>query len=377
VLLQRLGCGFLTANPPLRSAIAAHRVAVDAFWDELVRLVLQLCVVAIAEHRDLLIRRTASGQRRRWYAQHYALVALRQPGHTSEHPDSGGLWRARRLVLDELARRHGALLARRDHEGVGLRDRALRNADLRAAATLLLDLPGLTGWGVQELGAVREALLELAPAIEDGTFTVRRVPATRRMASGVYYTPPPLADFMAQFALDPVIDQLCQAGDPAELLRIQAVDPACGAGVFLVAAAHHLARRYAALLADTPDPSPQAVRFALPVVMQACIYGIDIDPVAVDLAKAALWLEVAPDRTHPMSFLDANVICANTLEGPDGLPAALRPGSREARVTPLRQPPQGQWPTLGSPIFPTATLGPVTHTGRAPRPAGRAAGRPQ
>jgi hypothetical protein len=53
------------------------------------------------------------------------------------------------------------------------------------------------------------------------------------------------------------------------------------------------------------------------VVLQVCIRGIDLDPVAVALARTALWLEVAASRSHPMSFMDRNVICGDALAGPD------------------------------------------------------------
>jgi hypothetical protein len=320
--IAALGQGFLAANPGLRRALADGQLTAEGYWDELVRLSLQLLVVAIAEDRDLLVKVTASPERRQWYARHCTLAALCEPAPTSEHRDSIGLWRVRAMLLDELAQRHGALFARTTGHGSGgvLRDCALRNADLRTAIALLLDLPDLAGWGAQELGATREALLEFTPRIDSGEFTVRKLSAERRQDGGVYYTPALVAQQISRLALDLAVDRLTRADEPGEVLRIQAVDPACGAGVFLVAAARRLATRYAALLAGTSEPPEAAVRFALPIVMQECVYGVDIDPVAVDLAKAALWLEVAATRSHPMSFMDRNVICTNPLDGPEACP---------------------------------------------------------
>jgi MmeI, DNA-methyltransferase domain len=325
-----LGGGFLAANPPLRQALASGQLTPDDYGDELARLTLQLLVVAIAEGRDLLVKATASSEQRQFYARHCALAALGEAPPTAEHPDSIGLWRARATVLEQLALVHGTLFARTPGRwGAGfLRDHALRNADLRDAAVWLLDLPDLAGWGAPELGAAREVLLELTPKLDGERFTVRRRGARRRLDAGVYYTPPPAVEGTLNLALDPLIERYSRPQDPGNLLRIQVIDPACGAGVFLVAAARRLAARYATLLAGAAEPPAAAVRFALPVVMQECIFGVDIDPVAVALARVALWLEVAPARAHPMSFIDDNVICGNPLAG--DLPEALREHAGEA-----------------------------------------------
>jgi hypothetical protein len=324
--IQHLGGGFLTANPTLVEALADERLTLEAFWEDLVRTTLQLLIVVIAEDRDLLVKATVSREGRRRYDQQCSMAALRQPPPAAETAHASNLWQTRTMVLDTLTRRHGVLFTRTGGPwGAGfLRGHRLPNADLRAAAHLLTT-PDLATWGAPQLGEVREALLELTPQLDGNRFTVRAVTATRRLDRGIYYTPVPVSSWISRRALDLAIDQLNCADDPAELLRIQAVDPACGAGVFLVAAAHQLAGRYAALLAGNDDPPPAAVRFALPIVMRECVYGIDIDPVAVDLARTALWLEVAAARTHPMSFMDGNVICANALESPDCLPEALRP----------------------------------------------------
>lgn len=152
----------------------------------------------------------------------------------------------------------------------------------------------LAGWGVAELGALRERLLD----------------SKERESGGVWYTPPEVADFMTGFSLNPVIDRLADASDPESALMVLAVDPSCGAGVFLVSAARLIARRYAALIAKA-EPTEWMIRHVMPEVMSECLFGIDIDPVAVDLAKSALWLEI--DGAEPITFMDRNVICGNPL----------------------------------------------------------------
>ena len=97
--------------------------------------------------------------------------------------------------------------------------------------------------------------------------------------------------------------------------------------MFLVEAARLIASRLAARVSGQ-DPAPEAhVRAALPVVMRECIYGVDIDPIAIDLAKCALWLEI--DGRAPYTFMDRNIICGNALA--DEMPPAFS----EARGEPV------------------------------------------
>lgn len=154
----------------------------------------------------------------------------------------------------------------------------------------------VSGWGVVELGAFRERLL----TVEE------------QKAGGVFYTPPQVADFMVRFSIEPVIDRLADATDPDSALLVLAMDPACGAGVFLLSAARLIARRYAGLIAKA-EPTPWMVTRVMPEVMSECVFGVDIDPVAVDLAKSALWLEI--DGAEPITFMDRNVIVGNVLDG--------------------------------------------------------------
>jgi hypothetical protein len=110
------------------------------------------------------------------------------------------------------------------------------------------------------------------------------------------------------------------AHDPACGLQATALDPACGAGIFLITAARRLAVVYAALLSGRTDPPPAAVRFALPVVLQRCVFGTDLDPVAVEIARSACWLEVG--GTRPITWMDGNITAGDTLAG--ALPKPLQ-----------------------------------------------------
>src|SRR5690606_20477374 len=127
-----------------------------------------------------------------------------------------------------------------------------------------------------------------------------------RKTTGSYYTPSSLIELLLDSALDPVIEDAMKRGeqkataagqpDPAEsiadeLLSLTVCDPACGSGHFLVAAARRIAKRVAAVREGNPEPTLPAVRTALHEVIARCIYGVDLNPMAVELAKVSLWLE--------------------------------------------------------------------------------------
>ncbi|MEZ4403423.1 MAG: DNA methyltransferase [Kofleriaceae bacterium] len=125
-------------------------------------------------------------------------------------------------------------------------------------------------------------------------------------------------DCLLDTALDPVVDaavkgQRRQEAEAA-LLALKVVDPACGSGHFLVAAARRMARRLATVRTGDDEPSPPELRHALRDVIGRCVYGVDLNEMAVELCKVALWMEaIEPGR--PLSFLDAHIQHGNALLG--------------------------------------------------------------
>ena len=117
-----------------------------------------------------------------------------------------------------------------------------------------------------------------------------------------------------------------------ELLSLTVCDPACGSGHFLVAAARRIAKRVAAVRERNPEPTVEAVRHALREVVAHCIYGVDINPMAVELAKVSLWLE-ALEPGKPLSFLDAHIKCGNALIG--ATPALIDDGIPDEAFKPI------------------------------------------
>ena len=160
--------------------------------------------------------------------------------------------------------------------------------------------------GSEELGSVYESLLELHPLlhIEAARFELQSAGGNERKTTGSYYTPTSLITCLLDSALDPVLDEACAKPDPeAAILNLKICDPACGSGHFLIAASHRVAKRLAAIRTGEEEPAPEARRKALRDVVGRCIYGVDINPMAVELCKVSLWME-AIEPGKPLSFLE-------------------------------------------------------------------------
>lgn len=152
-----------------------------------------------------------------------------------------------------------------------------------------------------------------------------------RKKGGVWYTPQPVTQWMSSFSLRLGLRQV--GPEPDQVLRIVAYDPACGCGVFLIEAAQLLARAYAERLVGG-EPSPALVLAVLPTVILRCVFGKDIDPVAVELARRALSLETGGMVTPDM--LARHVVAGNSLESPQGPPAMEErlPGAGQPAIDP-------------------------------------------
>ncbi len=173
---------------------------------------------------------------------------------------------------------------------------------------------------VEELGSVYESLLELHPFVDggkSGQATFDFVKGGGRKESGSYYTPPQLVNELILSALDPVIAaRLAENPKDREraLLSIRVCDPACGSGHFLLAAARRIARELARIRSGEDEPAPERVREAVRDVISHCIYGVDKNPLAVDLCRVALWLE-SHTADKPLTFLDHRIRCGDSLVG--------------------------------------------------------------
>ncbi len=180
--------------------------------------------------------------------------------------------------------------------------------------------PDFRDLSAEDLGAVYQALLDMEPRVDAGQETFRLVATeageralTARRRQGSFYTPPELVDRVLDVALDPLLDEVTPRGADA-LLALRVCDPACGSGYFLLAAAHRLARRVAGAREGRHDPSASSLREALTDVVRNCVYGVDLDEVAVELCRFSLWLEARDPHLDP-ALVAQHVVCGNSLLG--------------------------------------------------------------
>ena len=137
-------------------------------------------------------------------------------------------------------------------------------------------------------------------------------PSEERRRSGSHYTPRELTEPIVRTTLDPILNRLREeqggAPLPEQILDLKVCDPAMGSGALLVEACRQLAdflvdawRAHDAVPNIPPDETETI--FARRLIAQRCLYGVDRNPVAVDLAKLSLWL-ITLARDHPLTFLD-------------------------------------------------------------------------
>ena len=168
------------------------------------------------------------------------------------------------------------------------------------------------------------------------TFTLAT--GSERKSTGSYYTHPELVRGLIESALVPVMeDRLKQAKEKdakeQAILSMTVCDPACGSGHFLLAAARRLGRELAKVRTGEDEPTPEHFHLAVRDVISHCIYGGDVNPLAVDLCKLALWLE-GHWTGKPLSFLDHRIKCGNSLIGVLN-PSVLKDGIPDSAFTPV------------------------------------------
>ena len=299
-------------------------------------MIYRLLFLLVAESRDLLLTPEADAAARKRYERFYSvgrLVALADRQRGSPHTD---LWEGFGVVVRALS--GTALAPSLELQPLGsflwspeatpdLNDATIDNAHFLEAVRALtwvydegsrvrrpIDYRNL---GAEELGSVYESLLELRAEIDldRPAFRLVTVAGNERKTTGSYYTPAPLISRLLDEALDPVLGEAERADEPADaLLALRVLDPACGSGHFLIAAAHRIAGRLASVRSGDAEPSPEDLREALRDVIGRCLHGIDINPMAVELCKVSLWLE-ANLPGHPLGFLDHHVVVGNSLLG--------------------------------------------------------------
>ena len=352
--ISALGRGFLAhpANKPLRESLKSGELTGQDYYRQLLRLVYRLIFLFAAEDRELLLPPDATEDARRHYLDFYSARRLRQMAETRRGGPHADLYRGLRLVFSLLRDGYeplalpalgSFLFSERATPDLDRTDLA-NNALLEAIRALAFTIEGRVRRGVdyrnlgaEELGSIYESLLELHPELntDAATFALSAGGGSERKTTGSYYTPTSLINNLLDTALEPVVeDRLKSATDSPEhaILSIKVVDPACGSGHFLIAAAHRLARHLARVRTGDEEPAPEELRTALRDVVRECIHGVDMNEMAVELCKFNLWLE-SLESGKPLGFLERNIQCGNSLIG--ATPALLNAGIPDDAFKPI------------------------------------------
>lgn len=360
--LKVLGQGFLDANPDLRAKLDAGDLSMQDWFNQILRTVYRLIFLAVAEDRNLLHLPETKVDIRDLYASNYGFNHWRDRSARrlayDHHTDN---WETLNIVFKALETGAKSLglpalggLFKSDQtpdlNGAKLSNRAFLEAVFGLAWFVENNVRARINWrdmATEELGSVYESLLELVPFRENGgqTFVFAGGAETKgnaRKTSGSYYTPDSLVQCLLDSTLNPVLDKAEQKGGADEILKLKVIDPACGSGHFLLGAARRMANRVAQVRnIDAPD-----YQAAMRDVVRNCIHGVDRNPMAIELAKVALWIEtVTPGK--PLGFLDASIVCGDSLLGifdlealEDGIPdEAYKPltGDKKAIANDLKK----------------------------------------
>jgi len=318
-----------------RPAVAG--AALDAIYEESLVVIYRILFLLFAEARGLVPR---------WhpiYRDSYTIESLRAPVERSSRPR--GLWESLQAIA-RLAHRgcHAGTLRVPPFNGrlfspalAPLAEAAVLDDGAVGQALLALTTRASRGGrqriayadlGVEQLGGVYERVLDFVPASADGTTqALTLVPAERRKSTGSFYTPRPLTEYLVRRTLAPLV----RNASPDRILDLRVLDPAMGSGAFLVATCRYLALAYESALVrdgvaaatDITDQDRAGFRRA---IAQRCLFGVDINPMAVQLGRLSLWLAtLAADR--PLTFLDHHLRAGNSLVG-----AALADVARQPRA---------------------------------------------
>jgi hypothetical protein len=160
--------------------------------------------------------------------------------------------------------------------------------------------------------------LEATPvAVRAGAMVFQPSPERRR--SGSHYTPRGLTKPIVEAALEPVLKELGPAPTPAQILALKVCDPAMGSGAFLVEACRQLGEKLVEAWqrhGDKPviEADEDELLLAQRLIAQRCLYGVDKNRMAVDLAKLALWLATLA-KDHSFTFLNHTLKHGDSLVG--------------------------------------------------------------
>lgn len=307
------------------------------FFQWQLRLIYRLLFLMVIEERDLIYPKNANRKHRKYYYDFYSINKLRRLSEKRylADPRYTDYWQSVRNTFHLFENeKHGKplgiapLAGLFDEDQIGLLNDCF--LDNQVIMTCLRNLSvfknknnnqvmrvNYAALNVEEFGSVYEKILEYDGIIryKDDKLKFSMEKGAGRTRSGSHYTPDELVQPLIKHSLDYIIADKIKEKNPEEgLLSITVCDVACGSGHILLNAARRIATELAIIRTGEDQPSPSEIRKATREVIQRCIYGVDLNPLAVELCKVALWLE-AHNPNEPLNFLDHHIKCGNAIVG--------------------------------------------------------------
>jgi hypothetical protein len=372
IAIEKLGSGFAESLNPDEY----QGKGVKEFYSEILSIIYRLLFLMFAEQKGWL------PVRNNIYARTYSVNALRELAEKGNynHDDERDLWEGLKTTFhlvakgykfkngDEINAFGGQLFS--DKKIAGIKDLRLKNKYLLDAIFYLSYFKhdklsnriNYANLAIDELGSVYESLLDYEPKIATQPFELvlsesgegakkktktRNIESgefyldprgTDRKTTGSYYTDSRLVAQLIESALVPVIEnalkeKATQDEKEQAILDLKVADIACGSGAFLCAALEKLGEELALIrMGDEERPTDEQLREAKRDVLLHCIYGVDLNPMALELAKFSLWITASlPDM--PLTFLDHKLKCGNSLIG--ATPKLIELGIPEEAYKPI------------------------------------------
>ena len=355
--IKNLANGFINHpnNAALREAVAAGNIDIDEYYRYQLRIIYRLLFLFVIEERNLVYADSKTPETKRFnhiYFNYYSLLRLRKlakkllPPEANRHYD---LWQSLVSTFSLFEKKDiGEMLGIMSLQGDLFGYHAISNNqyDLHQCylsnAVLLNIIKSLSyfendngvliavnygGLDVEEFGSVYEGLLELKLEFNKVEGSDNYSVNWQKQAGGrefqSHYTPEELVQPLIKHSLEYLIEDILllyaqkkvdKENTIKALLKLKVCDVACGSGHILLSAARRIALAVARVLTDEEQPNPLSIRKAMKDVVRNCIYGVDKNPLAVELCKIALWLE-AYNPGEPLNFLDHHIKCGDAIVG--------------------------------------------------------------
>ncbi len=346
--IEAFGNGFLRND--LMEKLRADEKECHAYYEEILRVIYRIIFLLYAEQRGLLGGHGGPGND--LYLENYSITALRDfavetiEDNNFQHDSHTDLWEGLLITFKMISEGvetlgiypyDGMLFDMSGDRYVG--KYGCKNSEFLEAIRFLTltEIDGVrqtisySDLSVEEFGSIYESLLDYAPRI---TLSLEEIEGRQyapnrfildprgsdRKSTGSYYTNPGLVQELIKSALIPVLESRLQGATDTRqakekaLLSIKVCDPACGSGAFLIAACNKLGRELAKIRSGEELPAFEEEQEARRDILLHCIYGVDINPMAVELARVSLWINAAV-RNKPLNFLDHHIKCGNSLVG--------------------------------------------------------------